>query len=216
MKKFGASLSNEEMRLARKIEAAGLASISQIVKAMERGEEDKIAAWKAALEPKQEAPKDEPQPEEQAPEQTEETQEAESSASTSQPFTWTETQTGYLTVETFETKTAAVVVSQQLSIPSDAFQDEDGWHLFSRWNPTVPRNRGGARPGAGRKHKPEKFDERSYNAGYQAGLRKRANGTDDPNIICPWCHEPYESGHRKDCTSPMAPSWPEDDKEEEE
>ncbi len=31
--------------------------------------------------------------------------------------------------------------------------------------------RGGARPGAGRKPDPSRFDERSYQAGYHAGLR---------------------------------------------
>lgn len=49
MKKFGATLTDAQVRLARKIEAAGLASYSQAVKAFERGENDKIAAWKAEL-----------------------------------------------------------------------------------------------------------------------------------------------------------------------
>ena len=35
------------------------------------------------------------------------------------------------------------------------------------------KRHGGARPGAGRKRDPESFDQRSYNAGYQAGLRAK-------------------------------------------
>lgn len=171
MKKFGASLTNTEMALARKIEAAGLASISQIVKAFERGEDEKIEAWKQALEPKQETA--------QVELVAEQTQEAEESASTGEeveeqePMTWTETQTGYLSVETFETKAAAVQASFRLNVPTDAFQNEDGWHIYSRWNPNMPRNRGGARPGAGRKPDPSRFDARSYQAGYQAGHRRK-------------------------------------------
>ena len=49
MKPFAATLTNSELRLARAIEAAGLASYSQAVKAIERAEVEKIAAWQAAL-----------------------------------------------------------------------------------------------------------------------------------------------------------------------
>lgn len=47
--KFGSKLSDAQMSLARKFESAGLCSISQAVKAFERGETEKIAAWKKAL-----------------------------------------------------------------------------------------------------------------------------------------------------------------------
>lgn len=40
MKKFAATLINAEIRFARKVEAAGLASYSQAVKAIERQEEE--------------------------------------------------------------------------------------------------------------------------------------------------------------------------------
>jgi hypothetical protein len=49
MKKFAASLTNAQVSLARKFEAAGLTSYSQAVKAFERGEDEKIEAWKAEL-----------------------------------------------------------------------------------------------------------------------------------------------------------------------
>jgi hypothetical protein len=49
MKKFAASLTNAQITFCRKVEAAGLASYSQAVKAFERGENDKIATWKAEL-----------------------------------------------------------------------------------------------------------------------------------------------------------------------
>lgn len=49
MKKFAATLSNAQIALARKIEAAGLTSYSQAVKAFERKEDNKIEAWKAEL-----------------------------------------------------------------------------------------------------------------------------------------------------------------------
>jgi hypothetical protein len=49
MKPFAATLSSAELKLARQIEAAGLASYSQAVKAIERGDEVKIAAWRKAL-----------------------------------------------------------------------------------------------------------------------------------------------------------------------
>ena len=41
------------------------------------------------------------------------------------------------------------------------------------------KQRGGARPGAGRKPTPEAFDERSYQAGYKAGLRAAMAKLDD-------------------------------------
>lgn len=49
MKKFASSLTNAEMAEARKFEAAGLTTISQAVKAFERGEIAKINEWRAAL-----------------------------------------------------------------------------------------------------------------------------------------------------------------------
>ena len=49
MKKFAATLTNAEIRFARKVEAAGLASYSQAVKAIERQDEVKLATWRAAL-----------------------------------------------------------------------------------------------------------------------------------------------------------------------
>lgn len=49
MRKFATTLTNSEIRFARKIEAAGLASYSQAVKAIERGEDEKLAAWRKAL-----------------------------------------------------------------------------------------------------------------------------------------------------------------------
>ena len=52
-KKFASTLSNAEYALARKFEAAGLCSISQAVKAFERGETEKIAAWKKQLTEKE-------------------------------------------------------------------------------------------------------------------------------------------------------------------
>jgi hypothetical protein len=53
MKKFAAKLSNAQMTEARKFEAAGLTTISQAVKAFERGETSRINAWRAALAAKQ-------------------------------------------------------------------------------------------------------------------------------------------------------------------
>ena len=49
MKKFAATLTNAEVKLARAVEAAGLASYSQAVKAIEREDNEKIAAWRKAL-----------------------------------------------------------------------------------------------------------------------------------------------------------------------
>ena len=49
MKPFAATLTNSELKFARAIEAAGLASYSQAVKAIEREETDKIQAWRQAL-----------------------------------------------------------------------------------------------------------------------------------------------------------------------
>jgi len=48
-RKFGMGISNSQMALARKFEAAGLTSISQAVKAFQRGESAKIEAWKKQL-----------------------------------------------------------------------------------------------------------------------------------------------------------------------
>jgi len=52
MKKFAASLTSSELQLARKIEAAGLATFSQAVKAIERDEQERIEEWKRQLESK--------------------------------------------------------------------------------------------------------------------------------------------------------------------
>ena len=49
MKPFAATLTNSELKFARAIEAAGLASYSQAVQAIEREETDKIQAWRQAL-----------------------------------------------------------------------------------------------------------------------------------------------------------------------
>ena len=49
MKPFAATLTNAEARFARAVEAAGLASYSQAVKAIERQDEVKLAAWRKAL-----------------------------------------------------------------------------------------------------------------------------------------------------------------------
>lgn len=48
-KKFGASLSKAQFDFARKVERAGLASISQAVKAIERGNTEQIEEWKKQL-----------------------------------------------------------------------------------------------------------------------------------------------------------------------
>lgn len=59
MKKFAAKLTNAEYAEARKFEAAGLTSLSQAVKAFERGEKDRIAEWRKQLAAKtQEAKQD--------------------------------------------------------------------------------------------------------------------------------------------------------------
>ena len=49
MKPFAATLTNSELKFARAIEAAGLASYSQAVKAIEREETEKLDAWRQAL-----------------------------------------------------------------------------------------------------------------------------------------------------------------------
>lgn len=53
MKRFGAGISEAQMRLARMFERAGLCSISQAVKAFERGEDERIEAWKRQLAERQ-------------------------------------------------------------------------------------------------------------------------------------------------------------------
>lgn len=53
MKKFASSQSNAEYAECRKFEAAGLTSISQAVKAFERGNTSQISAWRAALAAKE-------------------------------------------------------------------------------------------------------------------------------------------------------------------
>lgn len=52
MKPFAATLTNSELKFARAIEAAGLASYSQAVKAIERQDDEKLAAWRLALDSK--------------------------------------------------------------------------------------------------------------------------------------------------------------------
>ena len=49
MKKFAAKLTNAQYAEARQFEAAGLTTISQAVKAFERNETSRIAAWRQAL-----------------------------------------------------------------------------------------------------------------------------------------------------------------------
>ena len=49
MKKFAATLTASQTALARRFEAAGITSYSQAVKAFERRDDDRIAAWKAEL-----------------------------------------------------------------------------------------------------------------------------------------------------------------------
>lgn len=47
--KFSSKLSAAQFAFARRVETAGLASISQAVKAFERNETARIAEWTAAL-----------------------------------------------------------------------------------------------------------------------------------------------------------------------
>ena len=49
MKPFAATLTNSQIRFARAVEAAGLASYSQAVKAIERQDDEKIEAWRQDL-----------------------------------------------------------------------------------------------------------------------------------------------------------------------
>lgn len=48
-RKFAATLTDRQYELARAFERAGLCSISQAVKAFERGDSDRIEAWKQQL-----------------------------------------------------------------------------------------------------------------------------------------------------------------------
>lgn len=48
-KKFASTLTNAQYAECRKFEAAGLTSISQAVKAFERGETDRINEWRKQL-----------------------------------------------------------------------------------------------------------------------------------------------------------------------
>lgn len=50
MAKFGASLSNKQIALARAFEAAHLTTFSQAVKAFERDDSERIATWKQQLQ----------------------------------------------------------------------------------------------------------------------------------------------------------------------
>lgn len=49
-KKFGEGVSNSDMQLARRFEQAGLTTISQAVKALQRRENKRIEEWKRQLE----------------------------------------------------------------------------------------------------------------------------------------------------------------------
>ena len=48
-KKFGANISDSQMKLARRFQTAGLTTISQAVKAFERHNDAQINEWKQAL-----------------------------------------------------------------------------------------------------------------------------------------------------------------------
>ncbi len=52
-KKFASTLSNSQIKLARKFEAAGLTTYSQAVKAFERNETSRINEWKRQLAEKE-------------------------------------------------------------------------------------------------------------------------------------------------------------------
>ena len=52
-KRFGSTLSNSQIQLARRIEAAGLTTYSQAVKAMERNETRRLEEWKRQLDEKE-------------------------------------------------------------------------------------------------------------------------------------------------------------------
>jgi hypothetical protein len=51
--RFASKLSDQQMQFARKVESAGLASVSQAVKAIERGEVATIRDWQKALAAKE-------------------------------------------------------------------------------------------------------------------------------------------------------------------
>jgi len=51
-KKFGQGVTDAQIALSRRFEAAGLTSYSQAVKAFQNRDEARIAAWKAALQEK--------------------------------------------------------------------------------------------------------------------------------------------------------------------
>ena len=48
-KKFGQGVSDAQIALARRFEAAGLTTYSQAVKAFQNRDNERIAAWKAAI-----------------------------------------------------------------------------------------------------------------------------------------------------------------------
>lgn len=52
-KKFAATLTREQIEMARKFEAAGLTTYSQAVKAFERNESARINEWKRQLAEKE-------------------------------------------------------------------------------------------------------------------------------------------------------------------
>jgi hypothetical protein len=53
MANWAKGLTESQMRLARRIEAANITTVSQVVKAFERKEDSKIEAWKKQLAEKE-------------------------------------------------------------------------------------------------------------------------------------------------------------------
>ena len=49
MKPFAATFTNSQLRFARAVEAAGLTTYSQAVKAIEREDKEKLDTWRQAL-----------------------------------------------------------------------------------------------------------------------------------------------------------------------
>lgn len=77
-------------------------------------------------------------------------------------------------LEEIEGWTEEEVQDNAFSIRADEIEQELRRELdfiLEQREEAAKKQRGGARPGAGRKRDPESFDQRSYNAGYQAGKR---------------------------------------------
>ena len=55
MAKFGQGVTDAQVALARKFEAAGLTSYSQAIKAFQRQENERIEEWKRQLQAKRES-----------------------------------------------------------------------------------------------------------------------------------------------------------------